>query len=78
MPSCGAGFATACAWVGYHLLRRFTRDIAVVAAILAVVFGLIFVFVMLRGGAGRLPVAIVGLALAAVGGYLPYRQRDRA
>ncbi len=74
----GAGFGTASAWVGYRLLRRFTRDVAVVAACLAVFFVLFLVAGMLRGdAAGRLPVGIVGLALAAVGGYLPYRQRHR-
>jgi len=74
----GAGFATASAWVGYRLLRSFTRDIAVVAACLAAVFVLLIVSVMLRGDAGgRLQVGIVGLALAAVAGYVPYRQRPR-
>ena len=70
-----AGFSAASGWVGYRLLRRFTRDIAIVAACLAAFIALLLVVVIVQGNIEVFPIGIVALVLTGLSGFFPYRER---
>jgi len=71
----GASLATASAWVGYRLLRNFSRDIAVVAACLAAFFALFTLVVIVQGNLTPFPPGAIAVALVAAAGIIPMRER---
>ena len=71
----GAALAPICGWVGYRVLRSLSRDMAVVAACLAAFFVLFFVVSMVQGNLAPFPPGAIAVALAAVAGIIPMRER---
>ena len=73
----GTASALASAWIGYRLLFRFTRDIAVVAATLAAIFVVFSVVSFVQGNLQPFPGGLIVLTLTALAGVLPWRERRR-
>ncbi len=64
---------TVTAWLGYRLLRRPSRTIAIIAGCVAAFFVLIMVMAILQGSLTPFPQGFVVIALSAAGGILPLR-----
>ena len=73
----GLGISAASGWVGYRLLRGFTREIAVAAASFAAFLTLLIVVVIVQGNIDLFPIGIIAMVLTGLAGILPYRERRR-
>jgi hypothetical protein len=71
----GAALAPACVWIGYRILRRFTRDIAVVAATVSAALALFAIVGIVQGNLPPFPGGAIVLALIALAGVIPLRER---
>ncbi len=74
----GAALSPASAWVGYRVLKRLSRDTAVVAACLASFLALFAVVSIVQGNLAPFPPATIVLALVAASGISPMRERPDA
>ena len=73
----GAATAATSGWIGYRLLRRFTRDVAVVAACTSAFLALFMVVAIVQGNLPPFPGGVIVLGLAALAGVIPMRERRR-
>lgn len=73
----GAALAPACAWIGYRLLRGFSRDLGLVAAMVSAFLALFSVAGLVQGNIPPFPGGAIVLALITLAGVIPWRERDR-
>ena len=73
----GAATTPACAWIGYRLLRRFSRDIAVIAACVSAFFALFILVGIVGGNLQPFPPGLIAITLVALAGVIPMRERAR-
>lgn len=71
----GAALAPACAWIGYRILRRFSRDVAVVAATIAAALALFVIVAIVQGNLQPFPGGVILLALTGLAGVIPLSER---
>ena len=89
----GAATASTSGWIGYRLLRRFTRDVAVVAACTSAFLALFMVVAIVQGNLPPFPGGVIVLGLGCrvrrgaprvdrawtrrIGRVIPMRERRR-
>jgi uncharacterized oligopeptide transporter (OPT) family protein len=64
------------AWLGYRLLRRPTRTVAIIAGCVGAFFAVFFIMAILQGSMTPFPQGFAAIALAAAAGVLPLQLRE--